>query len=412
MKEYSLEKSYAMMEKARKVVPGGIYGPRTPAFLTYGSYPCFLCRGKGSHIWDVDGNEYIDYMCSFGTNILGLCNEEVDHAAIEQMKKGDAFTLPSDRWNETAEYMVDLVDGQDWIVFAKNGSDVTTFSTTIARGFTGKKKILTAQGAYHGAHYWCTHSDFGIPSDYQEHVLSFTYNNMDEIKTLIAQNTGNVAAVMVTPYHHPALGDQEMPAPGFYQELRQICDREGILIIVDDIRCGFRLDVHGSHCYFGFEPDMVCFGKAMGNGYPIAALMGKEILKASVSNAFFTGTHFFSAVPMAASLACMQAIERDGVVDYVKEMGESLLKGLEEQATSHNLKVRISGHPAMPFMRFDGDDDFSIARFFCGKAALRGVFLHPHHNWFLSGAHTEEDIKKTLTITDECFTLTQKEFGK
>src|SRR5665647_673182 len=168
MTVYSFDKSYAMLEEARKVIPNGIYGPRTPSFLTYGSYPCFLARGKGSHIWDVDGNEYIDYMCSFGTNILGICNEEVDQAAMDQMKKGDCFTLPSNRWNEMAEYMVNLIEGQDWVVFGKNGSDVTSFATTVARGYTGKNKIILANGAYHGAHFWCTHSEYGIPKEYQE----------------------------------------------------------------------------------------------------------------------------------------------------------------------------------------------------------------------------------------------------
>ena len=412
MTVYSFDKSYAMLEEARKVIPNGIYGPRTPSFLTYGSYPCFLARGKGSHIWDVDGNEYIDYMCSFGTNILGLCNEEVDQAAMDQMKKGDCFTLPSNRWNEMAEYMVNLIEGQDWVVFGKNGSDVTSFATTVARGYTGKNKIILANGAYHGAHFWCTHSEYGIPKEYQEHVLYFNYNRMDELKSLVEQYRGDIAAIMLTPFHHPALADQEMPQSGFYKELREICDREGMLLILDDIRCGFRLDVHGSHVYFGADPDMVCFGKAMANGYPISVLTGKEFLKTTAGTAFFTGTHFFSAVPMAASMACMKIIERDGVIDYIRELGKSLKNGLQQQAVSAGLDISYTGHPAIPFMRFIGDDDFSMSRFFCGEASKRGIFLHPHHNGFLSGAHTAEDINKTLEVTEECFRLTQREFQK
>ena len=167
---YSFDKSYELFEQAKTYVPNGIYGPRSPVGLTFGSYPCFLAKGKGSHIWDVDGNEYIDYMCSFGTNIIGLCNEEVDAAARDQMERGDAFTLPSNRWNEMAEYLGNLIDGQDWTAFAKNGSDVTTYATSVAGGYTGKNKIIVANGAYHGAHFWCTHATYGIPAEYKSHV--------------------------------------------------------------------------------------------------------------------------------------------------------------------------------------------------------------------------------------------------
>lgn len=410
MQEYSFDKSYAMLEKAKQWVPNGIYGPRTPAFLTYGSYPCFLSRGRGSHIWDVDGNEYIDYMCSFGTNIIGLCNEEVDAAAIEQMKNGDCFTLPGIRWNELAEAMVNQIKGQDWVVFAKNGSDVTAYATTIARGYTGKNKIILAEGAYHGSQYWCTHSNFGIPAEYQAHILHFNYNDMEQLKKIVADNSGQIAGIMLTPHHHPALADQQMPAPGFYQELRKICDREGMLLMMDDIRCGFRLHENGSHCYYNADPDLVCFGKAMANGYPISAMTGKALYKAAAEGAFFTGTHYFSGVPMAAALTTMKVIVRDGVVDYVNEIGLKLKQGLIEQAASAGLKISYTGPPSIPFMRFEGDNDFSVNRFFCGEAAKRGIFFHPHHNWFLSGAHTAEDIDKTLQVTEACFALTKKKF--
>ena len=133
MKLYTFEKSYKMFEEAQKMVPKGIYGPRSPHFLTFGSYPCFLVKGKGSHVWDVDGNEYIDYMCSFGTNVLGLNHPEVDEAAMEQLKRGNSFTLPTDRWNELASLLTKQVRGVDWAAFGVNGSDVTTFATSIAR---------------------------------------------------------------------------------------------------------------------------------------------------------------------------------------------------------------------------------------------------------------------------------------
>lgn len=412
METYSFDKSYEMFEQAKKYVPNGIYGPRSPLGLTFGSYPCFLVKGKGSHIWDVDGNEYIDYMCSFGTNVIGLCNEEVDAAARDQMERGDAFTLPSNRWNEMAEYLVNLIHGQDWTAFAKNGSDVTTYATTVARGYTGKNKVIVANGGYHGAHFWCSHATYGIPVEYKAHILRFDFTDLEQLRALVAENKGDVAALMLTPHHHPAGGDQWLPDAQYYAEIKKICEDEKMLLIFDDIRCGFRLDIHGSHVYYGADPDMICFGKAMANGYPIAAITGKEYLKEAAANTFFTGTHFFSAVPMAASLACMKIIERDGIIPKIFALGTKLQQGMEEQARSMGLEISYTGHPAMPFMRFIGDDDFSRNRFFCGEAAKRGVFLHPHHNWFVSGAHTEADIDRTLQVTEECFRLTKEQFYK
>lgn len=410
MEAYRFDRSYELLDRARQFIPNGIYGPRSPAFLTYGAYPCFLERGQGSHIWDVDGNEYIDYMCSFGTNILGLCNPEVDTAAKRQMDRGDCFTLPSSRWNEMAEFMVNQITGQDWVVFGKNGSDVTSFAATVARGFTGRKGIITAEGAYHGAHYWCAHNTFGIPAAYQEHVFHFPYPDLNRLRQLVDRYRGDIAAIMLTPYHHPALGDQVLPKDGFYNELHQICRSEGILFIMDDIRCGFRLDSHGSHQHFGADPDLICFGKAMANGYPIAALTGKKELQEAAGSAFFTGTHFFSGVPMAASMECIRIIERDGIIDKVFRLGSLLKKGMEQQAALYGIQISYTGHPAMPFMRFANDDDYSVNRYFCGEAAQRGVFLHPHHNWFISGAHSESDIQKTLAVTDECFQLTLRQY--
>lgn len=408
MKTYDMSTSYRMFEEAKRIVPNGIYGPRSPHFLTYGSYPCFFTHGKGSHVWDVDGNEYIDYMCSFGTNVLGMNHKEVDDAALEQQRRGDSFTLPTDRWNILAETMVAQIEGMDWVAFGKNGSDVTTYSTSIARQYTGRKMIITVRGAYNGSHFWCSHGKAGVPDEYRAHVTDFAFNDLDEFTSIVKKNPGNVAAVMLTPHHHPAMADQVLPAEGFYRELEAFCRREGVLIIMDDIRCGFRMHEKGTHVLYGIDPDIVCFGKAMANGYPIAAVMGKAAVKQAAEAVFFSGTHFFTAVPMAAAVAAIGVINRDNVPDKLRQLGDLLKNGLLSQAERKGLKVVYTGPPAMPFMRFEGDDDYSVNRLFCGEAARRGIFLHPHHNWFVCMGHTAKDIERTLEVTDECFELVKK----
>ncbi|MBN2538567.1 MAG: aminotransferase class III-fold pyridoxal phosphate-dependent enzyme [Deltaproteobacteria bacterium] len=408
MKTYSFDKSYQLFAEAQKLIPNGIYGPRSPFFLTYGSYPCFFTRGKGSHVWDVDGNEYIDYMCSFGTNLLGMCDPEVDDAALAQMKRGNSFTLPTDRWNELAFVMVEQIEGMDWVAYAKNGSDVTTYATTIARQHTGRRKIITIKDAYNGSHFWCSHSHNGVPEEYSAHVHSFEFNRIDQIKALVDEFKGDIAGIMVTPHHHAAMADQVLPTESFYPELEAICKQEGIVFIMDDIRCGFRLHAAGSHCYYGANPDITCFGKAMANGYPIAAIMGKTDFKPAAEAVYFTGTHFFAAVPMAAAMETINIINRDNIIDNLYQKGLNLKEGIEAHAKEMGLEIHYTGHPVMPFMHFAGDDDFSINRFFCGEAARRGIFLHPHHNWFVCNAHSQDDIERTLEVVGECFRLTKE----
>jgi glutamate-1-semialdehyde 2,1-aminomutase len=409
MKEYTFTKSYEMFEKAKELVPGGIYGPRSPNFLTFGSYPAFLQRGKGCHIWDVD--EYIDYMCSFGTNVLGLQHPKVDAAAKAQMEKGDCFTLPSDLWLDTAQAMVDKVDFAAWTVFGKNGSDVTNFAVRLARHKTGKKLILMAQGSYHGIGPWCVPITAGIPSEYTDLTKKFNYNDPESVRKAFDEFAGQIDCVVLTPMKHDTFVDIEYPTKEFLATVRECCDKEEALLISDDIRCGFRLNLGGSHEFFGYEPDLACFGKAIANGYAIATLVGKEELKVPAQSIYFSGTHFFSGVAMAAMIASLKALEEENAIEQMKNMGNLLREGIEDKAKKHDIEISYSGPPAIPYLVFGNDISFNKARYFCGEAAKRGIFLHPHHNWFLCAAHKTEDIEKTIDVIDICFGMTKEKFA-
>ncbi len=411
MKLYDLTKSYELFEEAKKYVPNGIYGPRTPAFLTFGSYPAFIKRGDGCRIWDVDGNEYIDFMCSFGTNLLGLRHPKIEAAARKQQDNADCFTLPSDLWVPLAKKMVETVNGGDWCVFGKNGSDVTSYAITVARVFTGKKEIFVAKGSYHGSHFWCQPHGEGVPDEWKTHIQYFEYNNPADFARLVNENKGKIAGVIVTPHCHDAMKNQELPKKEFVDAINSLAKSEGFMVIVDDIRCGFRLKLEGSAMHYGYNADLQCFGKAMANGYPIAVAMGKKELKPSAEKIFFTGTHFFSGVPFAAALATIDEIKASGAIQKIDTMGKKLMKGLEDAATANGVKVTTSGPPAMPYMTFANDPTFEINRYFCGEAARRGIFFHPHHNWFVCAAITDEDLKKTLDISGECFKLVKDKFG-
>lgn len=408
---YSFERSNALFERAQKVVPGGIYGHQSPRLLTLGSYPSFLARGDGCRIWDVDGNEYIDFMCSYGPIVLGHRHPKVEAAARAQQEKADCQNLPSEAWVELAELLVGITPWAAWAVFAKNGSDVTTWSLALARAYTGKDKIIMARDAYHGVGAWCTPGKAGITANEKADILSFEWNDLEDLRRVVDENRGEIAGIILTPFRHEAFYDSVMPAPGFLQSVRRLCDQEHLIFILDDVRAGFRLDLAGSGEYFGVEPDITCYCKAIANGYPLAAGLGREELRDFAQAVFFTGSFWTAAVPMAAAKATVETLRDEGGIQQMDAMGRRFWDGLDQQARSLGLKITLSGPPSIPFMTFPEDEEFERGRLFCGEAAKRGVFLHPHHNWFMMAAHTEKDIDEALEATEAAFKVVKQRFG-
>ncbi len=408
---YTFDKSMKLFERAAKVIPGGIYGHQSPALTVPGKYPYYVAKASGAYFWDVDGNKFIDYMCAYGPVVLGYNHPKVEEAVAKQRKKGVCFNVPGENMVELAELMCHTIDGADWVVFAKNGSDVTTWATRVAREHTGRRKILACKGAYHGAHAWCSPGHGGLLPEDRAHVHLFDFNDILGLESLIRKFEGDVAGIIMTPYHHPAFGDSVMPADGFWQRVRSLCDKHGIVLIVDDVRAGFRLSIHGSHEYFGFEADLVAFSKAMGNGYPISACTGKEELRAAAGRVFLTGSFWNNADAMAASIATITTMKEEGTIERMDYLGGKLREGLEQAAESHGLKVRMTGPNAMPNMTFANETDFKRMQLFCAECAINGVYFHPHHNWFINSALTEQDLEQTLDVADKAFKRVKDTFG-
>ncbi|MGH2633880.1 MAG: aminotransferase class III-fold pyridoxal phosphate-dependent enzyme [Tepidiformaceae bacterium] len=213
------------------------------------------------------------------------------------------------------------------------------------------------------------------------------------------------------PFRHDAGLDQELVDPAFARGLREICDREGAALILDDVRCGFRLSLQGSWEPVGVRPDLSAFSKAIANGYPLAAVVGKDSFREAVRQIFATGSFWFAAVPMAAALATITALRDENALATLAAAGEALRHGLATQAESYGVRIRQTGPVQMPFLSFAGDTDYQQARLFTSEAAKHGVYLHPRHNWFLSAAHTTEDINDALEVTDAAFAKVHAEFG-
>lgn len=408
---HTYAKDEAMRARASSVIPGGMYGHQNAGSLPDG-FPQFMERGRGSRLWDIDGNEYIDFMCSYGPIVLGHAHPGVDAAAAAQQAEGDCQNGPSSRMVELAELMVATIPHADWATFAKNGTDATTWCVTIARAATGRRKVLAAKGAYHGAAPWCTPRPAGTTPEDRAHIRYFVYNNLQSVEAALEEVGDDLAAIVVSPFRHDATFDQELVDPAFARGVREICDRTGAALVLDDVRAGLRLHLGGSWETVSVQPDLSAYSKAIANGYALAAVVGNDRFREGVRQVFATGSFWFAAVSMAASIATIQAMKEERGIESMIRAGDLLREGLYAQAASHGLNIRQTGPVQMPFLTFSDDADFRKANVFTGEAAKRGVYLHPWHNWFLSAAHTEDDIRAALDVTDIAFGKVRKAFGE
>src|SRR5579872_2476261 len=237
-------------------------------------------------------------MCGYGPNLLGYCHPKVDAAAAAQQKLGDAMTGPGAAMVGFAEKLVAMVAHADWAVFCKNGTDATTMAMMTARAHTKKKKILVAKGAYHGAAPWCTPLPMGTVSDDRVHILTYVYNDVSSLEAAVLAAGDDLAGIFASPFKHDAFVEQQLPDPAYARRARDICDERGALLIVDDVRAGFRLARDCSWSIVDVKPDLSCWGKAIANGYPISALLGSDKARTAAGSIFVTGSFWFAAVAM------------------------------------------------------------------------------------------------------------------
>lgn len=388
-----------LLERANSVVPGGVWGHMATRAIAPG-YPQFFSRSDGCKVWDVDGNEYVDFMCAWGPNLLGYRHPEVDAAAFEQMRTADISNGPTETMVELAELMVETLDGADWALFQKNGTDATTACVMIARAHAGKRKILAARGAYHGAVPWCTPSVVGVTTEDKAHLILFDFNDVDSLEAAAAEAGGDLAGIILSAFRHDVMRDQEKATPEFLRAARDICDRADAALILDDVRASFRIDIRGSWAPEGIRPDLSAMSKSIANGWPLAAVVGGEKFRQAASKVFVTGSFWYGAASMAASIATIGVLKRDNVIGHIAAMGERLRAGLAKVAAHHGFSLRQTGPAQMPIVLFDGDHEFRLGNAF-GLAALRhGAYFHPRHNMFICAAHSASDIDRGIEAAD------------
>ncbi len=392
----------ALRHRAARVIPGGMYGHQSVAGLPDG-YPQFFARAEGPWLWDTDGNLLLDLMCAYGPQLFGYANADIDRAYVEQMQAGDAMTGPSPVMVELAEALVDMISHADWAMFCKNGSDATTMALMVARAHTGRNSIVRARGAYHGASPWSNLRLHGVAPGDQANQHHCTYNDVESLEAAVKAAGHDLAAIFAAPFRHDAFADQSPPSPAYARRARELADETGALLIIDEVRAGFRMARDCSWSALGLEPDLSCWGKAIANGHPLSALLGSDKARAAAGKIYATGSYWFAAAAMAASLSTLKLIRSTDYLERLVALGDRLRAGLDRVARKHGFILRQTGPVQMPQILFDNDPDMRHGYFWCARMITHGVYVHPWHNMFLSAAMNESNIDFVVDAADESF---------
>lgn len=410
----NITKSLALFKEAENLVPGGVLGARKPGDFIMGEYPIFLEYGKGAHLIDVDGNEFIDYLCGYGPVILGYREDEVDDAVFRQIKdKGFCFTLTQPYQNDLAKKIHELIPSGELSIFLKTGSDATTAAVRIARAYTNRVKVMRC--GYHGWHDWCIEMKGGIPEKLYEDVFEFHYNDLDTLEDLMKKHGDQTAAIIMTPFGHPLHQKMQEPKPGFLEGVRKLADKYGSVLIFDEVRTCFRLRMGGAQELYGVKPDLTVLGKGMANGWAISVVTGKkDVMMAASSKLFISSTFFPNSEGYIAALATIKVMEREKVIDNIWDKGNRLLTKIQGIIDKYpGAGAELSGVAPMFMITFTkGDPKTTRDRRteFYTRLIRMGFFFTPHHHAYICFRHTEDDLNLTAAAIEDSMACISEKF--
>jgi glutamate-1-semialdehyde aminotransferase/spore coat polysaccharide biosynthesis protein SpsF (cytidylyltransferase family) len=390
-----LAKSQEWLERAKQVIPGCAQ-TFSKGYTQYvqGVAPVFLQRGKGCRVWDVDGNEYIDYVQGLLPNILGYAHDEVNAAAAAQLEEGHSFSLPHPVEVQLAERLTRLIPCAEMVRFGKNGSDATSGAVRAARAFTGRERIACC--GYHGWQDWyigSTARNAGVPLAVRQLTHPFIYNDLSSLEKLFNEHSGEFAAVIMEPMNFVD------PSPGFLAAVKELAHQHGALLIFDEICTGFHFGLGGAQKLFDVTPDLACFGKAMGNGFPISCVLGRADVMRIFSEIFFSFTFAGEVASMAAAMKVLDILEDTDALARIEANGRTLQDGVSTMVKEAGLSARIKaiGRSQWSLLKFteqSGVDSPVLKNLFQQEALKRGVLLLVSHN--VTAAHDSSAIEQTL----------------
>ncbi|KGJ94367.1 glutamate-1-semialdehyde 2,1-aminomutase [Colwellia psychrerythraea] len=424
-----MNKSEQLFEQAQKIIPGGVNSP-VRAFNGVGGTPCFIKRAQGAYIYDADDNAYIDYVGSWGPMILGHNHPAILEAVISTANNGLSFGAPTEVEITMAEKVRELVPSMESLRMVSSGTEATMSAIRLARGYTGRDKILKFEGCYHG------HADAllvkagsgaltlgvpnspGIPEDFAKHTLTVSYNNIEEVKEVFTKYADEIACIIV----EPVAGNMNCipPVEGFLEGLRDICDQYSSVLIFDEVMTGFRVALGGAQAHYNIKPDLTTLGKVIGGGMPVGAFGGKQEIMdyiAPVGPVYQAGTLSGNPIAMAAGLASLTELAQGNKHQQLSSATEKLAMGLKAAAERNGISLSVNYVGAMFGFFFTEDkntittyeqatqSDGEMFKKFFHLMLDEGVYLAPssYETGFLSTAHSDDIIEKTLVAADKCF---------
>ncbi len=423
------ERSQQIFSEAQQLIPGGVNSP-VRAFGAVGGEPVVMARGRGSHIWDVDGNEYVDYVGSWGPLILGHAHPAVVEILQKAAERGTSFGALTELEVELARLVTSVVPSMERVRFVNSGTEAAMSALRLARAFTGRDRVLKFEGCYHG------HSDgllakagsgvatlglpdsAGVPASYTSETLLAPFNDASAVEQVFDAHRGEIAAVIVEPV--PANMGIVLPEPGFLRFLREITSAHGALLVFDEVITGFRLSLGGAQMYFGVVPDLTCLGKIIGGGLPVGAYGGRADVMALIAPdgpVYQAGTLSGNPMAMAAGIVTLRILSNEGVYRGLDAMGAALAEGLREAARAAEARAVVTqiGSMLTVFFADEAPRDYATAkradtarfgRFF-GAMLDAGIYLPPSQfeAWFVSLAHQQADFDRTLAAARTAFRM-------
>jgi glutamate-1-semialdehyde 2,1-aminomutase/spore coat polysaccharide biosynthesis protein SpsF len=395
-----IKNSEEVWSRGKALIPAGTQTlSKGPSQFVDGIAPKYLQRGQGSHVWDVDGNEYIDYPMGLGAVILGHNYPSVSEAIKKQLDDGMSFSLMHPLEVELSELLTDIIPWADMVRFGKNGSDATTGAVRGARAYTGREKILHC--GYHGWHDWYvggTTRNAGVPQGAIDLQFAFPYNDLDAVEKLFDENKGEVAGVIMEAY------GMELPEPGYFKGLKELVHENGAVLIFDEVATGFRFRLGGIDDDFDVTPDLACYGKAMGNGMPISALVGTRDVMKVFDDVFYSFTFGGECLSLASSIATIKVMQEEPVFDHIWEVGRRLQDGYNRMVWDLNLQSRtrsigLAPRTALLFQDEFGNNSLLLKSLFQQEVLKRGILFGAAHA--VSYSHSVEDIDMTLAAYQE-----------
>jgi len=406
------ERSLKLQEKGKRFIPGltQLLSKRPDQFAP-GLWPGYFEKAKGAEVWDLDGNRYLDMSISgIGAVILGYCDPDVDRAVSDVVRKGNFSSLNCPEEVELAELLCEIHPWADMVRYGRGGGEVMTMAVRIARAYTGRERIAFC--GYHGWHDWYLAANLnsdksleghllpgleprGVPKGLLGTAIGFHYNKIEELEKIITDTGGELAAIVMEPIRN------DQPKPGFLQKVRQLADKTGAVLIFDEVSAAFRMNSGGSHLLLGVNPDIAAFAKAMSNGYPMGAVIGREKVMKSVEDTFISSTYWTDRIGPAAALATIRKHRETNAGAHLIEIGSLIQAGWRKAAEDAGLKIEVGGIAPMSHFCFDYPEGKTMMTLFIQEMLDKGILAS--NRFYANYAHKQEHVERYITAVEQAF---------